>query len=115
MTWTVVLHDEFESELLAINARARIEIIAVARLLETVGPQLGRPYADTLQGSQHANMKELRTRVGREVWRVAFAFDLERQAVLLVAGNKQGKDQKRFYKRLIEKADSRFTHWLSKS
>jgi len=54
-------------------------------------------------------MKELRFDAGNGVWRVAFAFDRKRQAVLLVAGNKAGTSQKRFYKRLVKKADERFS------
>lgn len=46
------------------------------------------------------------------VWRFAFAFDEERNAVVLVGGNKQGKNQKRFYKSLIATADERFSEWL---
>jgi len=67
----------------------------------------------TLKGSKHGNMKELRFRYGKQVWRVAFAFDPTRQAVLLVAGDKAGADQRLFYKRLIEKADSRLSLYLS--
>lgn len=81
-------------------------------LLEEFGPHLGRPHADRLVGSKHANMKELRFRTRDGVWRVAFAFDPTRQAILLVAGNKTGVSQKRFYKMLIEKADTRFDNHL---
>ena len=63
---------------------------------------------DTLKGSKHANMKELRFGWQGEVWRVAFAFDPGRQAILLVGGDKAGTNQKRFYKRLLGLADARF-------
>jgi len=56
-------------------------------------------------------MKELRFQI-EGVWRVAFAFDPQRQAILLVAGNKQGKNQKKFYQDLIRKADTRFSDYL---
>ncbi len=46
------------------------------------------------------------------VWRVTFAFDPERQAILLVAGDKSGNSEKRFYRDLIKKADSRFAQHL---
>jgi hypothetical protein len=82
-------------------------------LLETFGPELGRPHADTLDDSKHANMKELRFKADNGVWRVAFAFDPERKAVLLVAGDKSGTSEKRFYERLIKKADSRFDSHLA--
>ena len=80
--------------------------------LREYGPALGRPEVDTLKGSSHANMKELRFRAGGGVWRVAFAFDPKRAAILLVAGSKSGVSEKTFYKRLIDKADKRFKEHL---
>ena len=68
---------------------------------------------DGLKGSKHANMKELRFNEGGGVWRVAFAFDPQRQAILLVGGDKGGTDQRRFYKRLIVVADQRFDEHLA--
>ncbi len=64
-------------------------------------------------GSCYDNMKELRFKIANGVWRIAFAFDPERKAILLVAGNKLGVSQKRFYKQLIAKADKRFEKHLS--
>ena len=87
-------------------------MLAHAKILETFGPQLGRPRADTLKGSKHANMKELRFDAADGVWRVAFAFDPTRRAILLVAGNKAGTSEKRFYKQLVKKADERFKKHL---
>lgn len=74
-------------------------------VLEEIGPQLGRPLVDTLGGSRHSNMKELRTGVGDHLYRCAFAFDLKRQARVLVGDDKRGKDQERFYADLIKRAD----------
>lgn len=65
--------------------------------------------ADTLNGSCHANMKELRFEAADGVWRFAFAFDHKRQAIILCGGDKSGGSEKRFYKQLIRKADERFT------
>lgn len=64
---------------------------------------------DTLNGSKHANMKEMRFSAADGEWRVAFAFDPERNAIVVVAGDKSGGSQRRFYKQLIAKADSRFS------
>ena len=72
-----------------------------------------RPNADTLNGSRYPNMKELRCDADGGVWRIAFAFDPERKAVLLVAGDKAGANEKRFCKRLIAKADKRFEQHLA--
>lgn len=84
-----------------------------AQLLEHFGPQLGRPRVDTLKGSRHSNMKELRFDAGGGVWRVAFAFDPNRKAILLIAGDKAGVSERRFYRQLIAKADQRFDGHLA--
>ena len=80
--------------------------------MEKFGPALKRPHADTLNNSKHKNMKELRFKADDGVWRVAYAFDPKRQAILLVAGDKSGSSEKRFYKTLIQKADKRFDDHL---
>lgn len=108
MPWSVANHDEFDPEFEALSRAVQDELLAVTALLEIYGPALGRPHVDTLAGSKFANMKELRFRVPGGVWRVAFAFDPLRQAILLVAGDKAGVAQSRFYKALIRKADRRF-------
>ena len=77
------------------------------------GVLLGRPHADTLNGSKHANMKELRAATAVKVMRVAFAFDPDRMGILLVAGDKSGVSGRRFYKRLIAKADRLFDAHLT--
>ena len=114
MSWTVQLADEFQSEFLALDRQVRIELVAHAALLEQFGPHLGRPRVDTLKGSRHPNMKELRFRVANGVWRVAFAFDPQRRAILLVAGDKRGVGEGRFYRSLIRRADSRFDAHLAR-
>ena len=87
-------------------------LLAAVALLERFGPQLGRPFADTLKGSMHANMKELRFSAAGGVWRVAYAFDPWRQAIVLVAGDKAGISQDRFYRALIARADTRYAAHL---
>ncbi len=112
MSWAVEIGGEFEPEFDALQADVQGEILALARLLQQFGPQLGRPRADTLRGSSYANMKELRFADGE--WRVAFAFDTKRKAILLVAGDKSGGSEKRFYRELIRKADQRFEAHLAR-
>ncbi len=113
MPWVVLLHDAFISDLRAFNESLQDELLAHAKLLQEFGPSLGRPTVDTLKGSKHANMKELRFNWQGEVWRVAFAFDPTRRAILLVAGDKAGANQRRFYKNLITTADKRFDRHLA--
>lgn len=114
MRWAVEIGDEFEPEFDALPEQVRVEILALSLLLEQFGPQLGRPRVDTLNGSRHANMKELRFSAADGEWRVAFAFDPKRRAVLLVAGDKSGGSEKRFYRELIRKADDRFDAHLAR-
>jgi hypothetical protein len=92
----------------------RTEILALARLLQHFGSELGRPRVDTLNGSRHANMKELRFSASGGEWRVVFAFDPKRKAILLVAGDKSGVSEKRLYRELIRKADIRFDAHLAR-
>ena len=112
MKWTVKFHEEFDPEFEALDELVQDELFSHAKLLEKFGPQLGRPTVDTLEASKFSNMKELRFRVAKEVWRVAFAFDPKRHAILLVGGNKSGVSETRFYKELIRKADERFHNHL---
>ena len=93
---------------------ARRELLAHVPLLERFGPQLRRPYADTLKGSRFANMKELRFEAADGEWRAAYAFDPQRKAILLVAGDKSGQSERRFYRRLIEKAEKRLDDHLAR-
>ena len=112
MTWTVLEHPAFAKERRALPEEVSDKLDACLLILEQFGPQLGRPWCDTLIGSDHANMKELRLKM-QGVWRFAFAFDTARNAVILIGGNKEGQNQKRFYKDLISNADSRFDEWLN--
>lgn len=108
MSWVVEIGDEFELEFDSLHEDVQTEILALSRLLQKFGPQLGRPRVDTLNGSHHANMKELRFSAVDGEWRVAFAFDTKRKAILLAGGDKSGQSEKRFYRELIRKADNRF-------
>lgn len=113
MSWTVEAADEFVPEFSALIAEVQNEIAVLVRLLEDFGPALKRPHCDTLNGSRYANMKELRFSAADGEWRLAFAFDLARKAILLVAGDKSGVSQKRFYKKLVQAADQRFERHLA--
>jgi hypothetical protein len=112
--WAVEMADEFTPEFDTLHEEVRTEILALALVLREFGPQLGRPRVDTLKGSRHANMKELRFSAADGEWRVAFAFDPRRRAILLVAGDKSGGSEKRFYRELLRKADDRFDAHLAR-
>lgn len=88
------------------RVRSRLE------LLQERGPQLGRPLVDTVKGLQHKNMKELRPGTsGRSEARMLFAFDSERRAIVLVAGDKSG-DWNGWYVKNIPIADDLFDQHL---
>jgi hypothetical protein len=113
MDWDVRYDETLVAELAEIerqtgSSAVREEIAALALLLRRFGPTLRRPHCDTLKGSKHPNMKELRFTLPDGEWRVAFAFDPRRSAILLVAGNKSGVNERRFYRQLIRAADARF-------
>ncbi len=114
MPWEVEFDATFRMEFRAMPVGVRREIVAMSRLLRDFGPMLGRPQVDTLNGSRHANMKEFRFNADNGAWRVAFAFDPNRQAILLVAGDKSGVSERRFYRELIRKADERFDRHLDR-
>jgi hypothetical protein len=110
--WPVEFHDEFSVEVRQLSQAVREKLIAAAIILSEHGPLLRRPQADTLKGSRHANMKELRFDADGGTWRIAYAFDPARKAVLLVAGDKSGTGKMRFYRNLIKIADERFDRHL---
>lgn len=115
MEWDVRFDPAFAEEARGFDRAVQIEIAALAGLLRQFGPQLRRPHCDTLKGSKHANMKELRFTLPDGEWRIAFAFDPRRQAILLVGGSKSGVSEKQFYRDLIRVADTRFDAHLKTS
>ena len=108
MDWAVEFHPDFDSEYENLAEAVQDELLAHLELLRQFGPQLGRPRVDTLNGSRHANMKELRFDAADGVWRFAFAFDPNRRAIVLCGGDKSGSSESRFYRQFIKKADARF-------
>ncbi len=101
---------EFEEWLLLQESGVRIAIAAYVKLLKERGPQLKRPYADTLYDSDMDNLKELRVQHRGNPWRVLFAFDPKRQAILLIGGCKKGDD--RWYNKIIPEAKTRYKRHL---
>jgi hypothetical protein len=116
--WEVVFADAFEPDFAALEPAVQDELLAQARVIEEFGPLTKRPRVDTLKGSRYANMKELRFAASGGEWRIAFAFDPRRRAVIRVAGDKSGRGgargQKTFYDGLIARADARFDAHLGK-
>jgi hypothetical protein len=110
MEWIIIFDPAFRDWLYEQEEDVQDSILAGLGLLKQEGPLLGRPYVDTIQGSQYPNLKELRVQHAGEPWRILFAFDPIRQAIILVGGNKTG--DKRWYKKNIPIAEQRFTKHL---
>lgn len=104
----MIFFRDFDPEYNQLSSAVQDELLAQLLVIERFGPDAGRPRVDTLKGSKHANMKELRFDAADGVWRFAFAFDPKRRAAVLVGGDKSGGSEKRFYRQLIAKADKRF-------
>lgn len=113
MPWEVIPLDEVTDEYQNLPQGTADLATAAIDVLSTTGPLLGRPLVDTLQGTELKNLKELRPgSEGRSEIRILFAFDPERRAVLLVAGNKAGT-WNRWYAENIPLAEERYRKWLS--
>jgi hypothetical protein len=109
--WEVDTTDEYDDWFLEQGAEEQASIRTKAELLAEYGPHLPRPHADTLKGSNLSNLKELRVQTDAHILRVAFLFDEERKAILLVGGDKKGKNEKRFYRNLIKQAEKIYENY----
>ena len=108
--WKVITTECFNTWFNEQDDNTQDSVFAYLHLLKTKGHKLSRPYADTIKGSQYANMKELRIQHQGKPIRAFFAFDPCRQAIVLCAGDKS--NDKKFYERMIRIADNEFTTYL---
>jgi len=111
--WTIQTTNTFDEWFDILDDIDRTNVLASMIVLQERGPMLSRPYADTVKGSCHRNMKELRVQSKGNPIMAFFAFDPKRKGVLLCAGNKTGND-KRFYDEMIPIADREFTAHLER-
>jgi hypothetical protein len=111
--WAIETTDTFDEWFDSLDDASRSSVLASMLVLKERGPMLSRPYADTVYGSKHTNMKELRIQSKGDPLRAFFAFDPKRNGILLCAGNK-AKNEKRFYDVMIPIADNEFTNHLQK-
>ncbi len=114
--WEILLLEEVEVwflDLARTDPKAAIQVTGAIDLLAAEGPTLGRPAVDRIKGSRLHNLKELRPITGAEAAvRIQFVFDPDRQAVLLVAGNKASA-WRDWYRISIPIAEQRYQAWLS--
>ncbi len=110
MTYKVEKTDEFEQWWSKLDGKAIVRINAYVKLLEEKGPNLPFPYSSAVESSCHPHMRELRVQHKGEPYRILYAFDPRRVAVLLLGGNKKGND--RWYEENVPKADQLYNELL---
>src|SRR5690242_13273004 len=108
MSWSAERTAEFDKWWKTLTDSEQRKVVASVEALQEIGPTAGRPLVDSVEGSRHSNMKELRV---TQTMRIFFAFDPNRVAILLIGGDKAGKT-KRFYKRMIPAADAIYQQHL---
>lgn len=108
--WDVEYTDEFGDWWAGLTEGEQEDVRAGVAVLRSIGPSLGRPHVDSVGSSRHAHMKELRVQHRGRPYRVLFAFDPRRTAILLVGGNKTGK--KRWYREFVPLADRLYDEHL---
>lgn len=101
--WDVELTSTCEEWFDSLSREERKSVAFGLNLLEELGPALGRPYADTVKGSRFSNLKELRVQHEGRPYRLLYAFDPRRVALVLLGGDKTG--DARWYERAIPKAE----------
>jgi hypothetical protein len=112
MAWDVDTTDEYDAWFMDQEEDGQAAIRMKVEFLTEYGPNLPRPYADTLKGSKLSNLKELRAQTTAHVFRIAFLFDEKRKAILLTGGDKKGKNERRFYQNLIKQAEEIYQQYL---
>ena len=110
MSYEVEYTDEFEEWWNEISEDEQDSVAVKVELLERLGPQLPHPHSSGIQGSRHSHMRELRIQHQGEPYRVLYAFDPRRMAVLLLGGCKAGDD--RWYDKMVPVADNLYDEHL---
>ena len=102
--------DEFGAWFSGLREQVQDAVDRVVGLLEAVGPQLPFPHSSGIVGSRHEHMRELRVQSGGDPYRIFYAFDPRRTAIVLIGGVKSGDD--RFYERMTPIADALYDAYL---
>ncbi|MBW4507768.1 MAG: type II toxin-antitoxin system RelE/ParE family toxin [Scytonematopsis contorta HA4267-MV1] len=103
MAYEVEYTDEFEEWWVTLNEETQASINPVVEQLQMKGPNLPFPYSSGVKTSRHQHMRELRVQHRGDPYRILYAFDPRRVAVLLLGGSKVGND--RWYEENVPKAD----------
>ncbi len=110
MEWEVEYTNEFEAWWNGLSEDEQEDVNARVTLLQRIGPRLGRPHSDTVRASKHRNMKELIIQHAGRPYRVLYAFDPRRTAILLIGGDKTGN--RRWYEQFVPTEDKLYDDHL---
>ena len=111
-TWNIKQTAEFQYWFEEADDILQDDTLEHLELLKQLGPSLKRPYADTIKGSEISNLKELRFNSKNKVVRIFFLFDVDRNALLLIGGDKAGSGDKRFYQKMISQCEKIYKKYL---
>lgn len=103
MEYKIIVSDDCDKWLQNLNDKEKVDVIMVIKLLKELGHNLGYPYSSSINGSKHSRMRGLRIQHQGKPYRVLYAFDPARMAILLIGGNKEGDN--RWYKKNVPIAD----------
>ncbi len=110
--WEVEYVDEFEIWWNGLSEGEQDDVAACVGLLEEKGPSLPFPYSSGIEGSRHNHMRELRIQHAGNPYRVLYAFDPKRTAILLLGGNKTGNN--RWYEEVVPVADKLYDKHIAR-
>lgn len=110
MAWEVEYTNQFEDWWYTLDEQEQDSIDMVVGLLEEKGPSLPYPYSSAISTSRHPHMRELRVQHKGLPYRILYAFDPRRTAILLIGGNKTGND--RWYAAYVPIADRLYDEHL---
>lgn len=111
MAWLVEYTDEFEAWWIGLDEEEQIDIDAVVGLLEAKGPHLPYPYSTEVKGTRYGSMRELRIQHKGKPYRILYAFDPRRTAILLIGGRKTGG--RRWYEKYVPWAEKIYEQHLT--
>ena len=108
--WEVEYTDEFDAWWNTLIENQQEDVAAAVQLLVQQGPSLRFPHSSGVSRSRHRHMRELRVQTNGRPFRVFYAFDPRRCAILLIGGDKTGND--RFYETYIPRSDTLYDKYL---
>ena len=112
MDWEVVVTERYSKWFLKLTNKQQVAVHSIVKVLTKLGPELGRPYVDSVKLGTKFQCKELRIQAMGKPIRIFFRFDPERVCVLLCGGSKDGAGDKSFYKSMLQEAVDEYQRYL---